>query len=124
MEIITREATSCDLKELVAKFIPESIGKDIEKSCQGIYPLQVGQGAGAGRRGAGWAVPGRCGGGQWFRLGAGWRREEGSTRWRLTGDEGRWAAAGAGEGGVQGVRGGRRRTAARAGGAAGIEQLQ
>ncbi|PNW73691.1 hypothetical protein CHLRE_13g568650v5 [Chlamydomonas reinhardtii] len=40
MEIITREATSCDLKELVAKFIPESIGKDIEKSCQGIYPLQ------------------------------------------------------------------------------------
>jgi small subunit ribosomal protein S3Ae len=40
-EIITREATSCDLKELVAKLIPESIGKDIEKSCQGIYPLQV-----------------------------------------------------------------------------------
>ncbi|KAG2443863.1 hypothetical protein HXX76_002206 [Chlamydomonas incerta] len=39
-EIITREATSCDLKELVAKLIPESIGKDIEKSCQGIYPLQ------------------------------------------------------------------------------------
>ncbi|KAG2495103.1 hypothetical protein HYH03_006713 [Edaphochlamys debaryana] len=40
MEIITREATSCDLKDLVAKLIPESIGKDIEKSCQGIYPLQ------------------------------------------------------------------------------------
>ncbi|KXZ41449.1 hypothetical protein GPECTOR_462g370 [Gonium pectorale] len=39
-EIITREATSCDLKELVAKLIPEAIGKDIEKSCQGIYPLQ------------------------------------------------------------------------------------
>ncbi|GIL51211.1 hypothetical protein Vafri_7283 [Volvox africanus] len=39
-EIITREATSCDLKDLVAKFIPEAIGKDIEKSCQGIYPLQ------------------------------------------------------------------------------------
>ncbi|GLC36895.1 40S ribosomal protein S3a [Pleodorina starrii] len=39
-EIITREATSCDLKDLVAKLIPEAIGKDIEKSCQGIYPLQ------------------------------------------------------------------------------------
>merc|ERR1719498_2128948 len=33
-------AMSCDLKELVGKFIPESIGKDIEKACQGIYPLQ------------------------------------------------------------------------------------
>ena len=31
---------SCDLKELVAKFIPESIGREIEKACQGIYPLQ------------------------------------------------------------------------------------
>ena len=37
---MTREATSCDLKELVGKFIPEAIGKEIEKSCQGIYPLQ------------------------------------------------------------------------------------
>jgi small subunit ribosomal protein S3Ae len=42
VEIMVREATSCDLKDLVAKFIPEAIGKDIEKSCQGIYPLQVG----------------------------------------------------------------------------------
>jgi small subunit ribosomal protein S3Ae len=40
VEIMVREATSCDLKDLVAKFIPEAIGKDIEKSCQGIYPLQ------------------------------------------------------------------------------------
>jgi len=40
VEIMSREATSCDLKELVAKFIPEAIGKEIEKSCQGIYPLQ------------------------------------------------------------------------------------
>ncbi|DBA68226.1 hypothetical protein WJX79_000478 [Trebouxia sp. C0005] len=39
-EIMTREASSCDLKELVGKFIPESIGKDIEKQCSGIYPLQ------------------------------------------------------------------------------------
>jgi ribosomal protein S3AE len=41
IEIMQREATACDLKDLVAKFIPEAIGKDIEKSCQGIYPLQV-----------------------------------------------------------------------------------
>jgi small subunit ribosomal protein S3Ae len=40
VEIMVREATSCDLKDLVAKFIPEAIGKDIEKSCQRIYPLQ------------------------------------------------------------------------------------
>ena len=39
-EIITREATSCDLKELVQKFVPEAIGREIEKSCRGIYPLQ------------------------------------------------------------------------------------
>jgi small subunit ribosomal protein S3Ae len=40
VEIMVREASSCDLKELVGKFIPESIGKDIEKACNGIYPLQ------------------------------------------------------------------------------------
>merc|ERR1711918_243433 len=39
-EIMMREANSCDLKELVGKFIPEAIGKDIEKACAGIYPLQ------------------------------------------------------------------------------------
>ena len=39
-EIMTREASSCDLKELVAKLGPEVMGKEIEKSCQGIYPLQ------------------------------------------------------------------------------------
>ncbi|KAF8627205.1 hypothetical protein AX15_004521 [Amanita polypyramis BW_CC] len=39
-EIITREATSCDLKELVQKFVPEAIGREIEKACRGIYPLQ------------------------------------------------------------------------------------
>jgi len=39
-EVMTREATSCDLKELVSKFVPESIGREIEKACQGIYPLQ------------------------------------------------------------------------------------
>jgi len=38
-EIITREVTSNDMKEVVNKLIPDSIGKDIEKSCQGIYPM-------------------------------------------------------------------------------------
>ena len=32
--------SSCDLKESVLKFIPEVIGKEIEKVCAGIYPLQ------------------------------------------------------------------------------------
>jgi len=40
MDIMTREAASSDLKDLVVKFIPEAIGKQIEKECQGIYPLQ------------------------------------------------------------------------------------
>ncbi|OIV92600.1 hypothetical protein TanjilG_17951 [Lupinus angustifolius] len=39
-EIIVNHATSVDLKELVKKFIPESIGKEIEKATSGIYPLQ------------------------------------------------------------------------------------
>lgn len=34
------QATSCDLKELVRKFIPEMIGKEIEKATSSIYPLQ------------------------------------------------------------------------------------
>jgi len=38
-EIMIREATSCTLKELVLKFIPEAIGKMIEKECNGIFPL-------------------------------------------------------------------------------------
>jgi len=46
-EIMTNEASQCDLKELVAKFIAHSsnqsqdtIGLSIEKACHGIYPLQ------------------------------------------------------------------------------------
>jgi small subunit ribosomal protein S3Ae len=39
-DIMTRESTSCDLKDLVNKFIPNLIGKQIEKECQGIYPLR------------------------------------------------------------------------------------
>lgn len=37
--IITRDVTSSDLKEVVNKLVPDSIAKDIEKGCQGIYPL-------------------------------------------------------------------------------------
>lgn len=40
VDIMTAEASQCDLKELVNKFIPEVIGKEIEKSCMGIFPLQ------------------------------------------------------------------------------------
>jgi len=40
VEIMTREATAVELKELVTKFIPDSIAKIIEKECQGIYPLR------------------------------------------------------------------------------------
>jgi len=40
MDIMIREATTCDLKDLVVKFIPETIGRQIESECQGIYPLQ------------------------------------------------------------------------------------
>lgn len=39
VDIITREISTVDLKEVVNKLIPDSIGKDIEKSCQSIYPL-------------------------------------------------------------------------------------
>ncbi|KAI4585045.1 hypothetical protein MJG53_006579 [Ovis ammon polii x Ovis aries] len=39
MEIMTREVQTDDLKEVVNKLIPDSIGKDIEKACQSIYPL-------------------------------------------------------------------------------------
>eukprot|EP01102_Stenamoeba_stenopodia_P003972 TRINITY_DN140_c0_g1_i1.p1 TRINITY_DN140_c0_g1~~TRINITY_DN140_c0_g1_i1.p1 ORF type:complete len:253 (-),score=67.24 TRINITY_DN140_c0_g1_i1:53-811(-) len=39
-DIMTKEASSVDLKDLVKKFIPNSIGRQIEDECQGIYPLQ------------------------------------------------------------------------------------
>merc|ERR1712212_621613 len=39
VDIITREVTTNDLKEIVNKLIPDRIGKDIEKACQSIYPL-------------------------------------------------------------------------------------
>jgi len=39
-DIMTREAASGDLKNLFQKFVSESIAKQIEKECQGIFPLQ------------------------------------------------------------------------------------
>lgn len=39
-EIMINQSQSCDLKDLVQKFIPESIGKEIEKATSSIYPLQ------------------------------------------------------------------------------------
>jgi small subunit ribosomal protein S3Ae len=38
-EVIEREVQASDLREVVSKLIPDSIGRDIEKACQGIYPL-------------------------------------------------------------------------------------
>lgn len=38
-DIITRDVTNSDLKEVVNKLVPDSIAKDIEKACHGIYPL-------------------------------------------------------------------------------------
>lgn len=40
VEIMSEEASKCDLKELVLKLIPESIGAEIEKACQCIFPLR------------------------------------------------------------------------------------
>lgn len=40
VEIMERDAKACDLKELVRKFIPDTIGKEIEKATVGIYPLR------------------------------------------------------------------------------------
>ncbi|KAG8505284.1 40S ribosomal protein S3a [Galemys pyrenaicus] len=39
MEIMTREVQTNALKEVINKLISDSIGKDIEKACQSIYPL-------------------------------------------------------------------------------------
>jgi len=38
VDIITREAQVVDLNELVVKFIPELIGREIEKATEGIFP--------------------------------------------------------------------------------------
>jgi small subunit ribosomal protein S3Ae len=40
VDICIAEASKCMLREVVKKLIPESIGKEIEKQTQGIFPLQ------------------------------------------------------------------------------------
>jgi small subunit ribosomal protein S3Ae len=40
VEIMANQASSCDLKDLVSKFIPKVIGKEMEKVTSGIFPLQ------------------------------------------------------------------------------------
>merc|ERR1719262_1373163 len=40
VEILVNEAGKVQLRELVKKLIPESIGKEIEKQTQGIFPLK------------------------------------------------------------------------------------
>eukprot|EP01113_Clastostelium_recurvatum_P046243 TRINITY_DN806_c0_g1_i1.p2 TRINITY_DN806_c0_g1~~TRINITY_DN806_c0_g1_i1.p2 ORF type:complete len:287 (-),score=109.40 TRINITY_DN806_c0_g1_i1:87-899(-) len=40
MDTMTHEAQSSSLRDLVIKFIPESIAAQIEKECHSIYPLQ------------------------------------------------------------------------------------
>eukprot|EP00920_Eleutheroschizon_duboscqi_P026190 GHVT01064730.1.p1 GENE.GHVT01064730.1~~GHVT01064730.1.p1 ORF type:complete len:262 (-),score=32.37 GHVT01064730.1:645-1430(-) len=40
IDIMTAEASKVMLRDLVKKFIPESIGKEIEKACSEIFPLQ------------------------------------------------------------------------------------
>lgn len=39
VENITRDVVNSELKDVVNKLLPDSIAKDIEKACQGIYPL-------------------------------------------------------------------------------------
>ncbi|KAK7600908.1 hypothetical protein V9T40_008349 [Parthenolecanium corni] len=39
VDTITQDVVKNDLKEVVCKLLPDSIAKDIEKKCQGIYPL-------------------------------------------------------------------------------------
>ena len=40
VEIMTRDIGGSELKEVINKLIPNSIGSEIEKVCRGIYPLQ------------------------------------------------------------------------------------
>merc|ERR1711904_25154 len=40
VDIMHKEVSSVELIKAVEKFIPEYIGKDIQKACEGIYPLQ------------------------------------------------------------------------------------
>ncbi|KAI6228854.1 hypothetical protein M3Y99_01177500 [Aphelenchoides fujianensis] len=39
VDIIQKEVSQSDLRDVVTKLIPDSIGKDIEKACSNLYPL-------------------------------------------------------------------------------------
>ncbi|KAJ2081120.1 ribosomal 40S subunit protein S1B [Coemansia sp. RSA 988] len=39
-DIMTNEVSSSTMREVIQKFIPESIGREIEKACHVIYPIQ------------------------------------------------------------------------------------
>lgn len=39
-QVIKRETSQSDLKTVLDKLIPETLGKEIEKACEGIYPLK------------------------------------------------------------------------------------
>jgi len=39
IEIMSKEVSTAELREVVSKLIPDSIGRDIEKACHSIYPL-------------------------------------------------------------------------------------
>jgi len=39
LEVVEREARTCDLKDLVDKLLVESIGKEVDKACQSVYPM-------------------------------------------------------------------------------------
>lgn len=41
VEIMKREAEGSDLKELVQKFVPESIGREIEKACKVSFSMSL-----------------------------------------------------------------------------------
>lgn len=40
VEIMNKEVSNCELKELVNKLIPDTIADDIRKSCNSVYPLK------------------------------------------------------------------------------------
>merc|ERR1711964_501028 len=40
VDTVKTEVMNCNIKEIVQKLIPEVIGKQIEKSCSGLHPIQ------------------------------------------------------------------------------------
>merc|ERR1712070_1220501 len=39
-DVMIAESANCSLRDLVKKFIPESISKEIEKKCKSIFPMK------------------------------------------------------------------------------------